>query len=229
MTEPCTVFISAPDVLPTLQQRAGARSGELLTFSDTDALRALDVITTRRPGLVVLERLFAATPRGAALINRIKADPTLERAEIRVLAHDSDYARVLPRATTGGNGAASAIAEPAVRAATVPEAPLDRRGTRRAPRFKITGQVEVLIDGNTAALVDLSVCGAHVVSPTILKPNQRVRMALPDEAGVVKFNAAVAWASFEMPPKGSPRYRAGINFVDADGPSVDAFCGRHRA
>lgn len=229
MTEHCTVFISAPDVLPTLQQRAGAPGGEMLTFSDTDALRALDVITTRRPGLVVLERLFAATPRGAALIKRIKADPTLEQAEIRVLSHDSDYVRVLARATTGGNGAVTAIAAPAGRAVTVPDAPLDRRGTRRATRFRIAGHVEVLIDGNTAALVDLSTCGAHVVSPTVLKPKQRVRMALPDEAGVVKFNAEVAWASFEMPPTSGPRYRAGINFVDADGTSVDAFCRRHGA
>jgi hypothetical protein len=121
-----------------------------------------------------------------------------------------------------------AIAEPASRAVTVPDAPLDQRGTRRAPRCRVAGQVSVLIDGNAAALVDLSTCGAHVVSPTILKPNQRVRVALPDDAGVVKFNAAVVWASFEMPSKGGPRYRAGINFVDADGPSVDAFCGRHR-
>jgi len=229
VTESCTVFISAPGVLPTLQRRAGAPSGEMITFSDADALRALDVITKRRPGLVVLERLFAATPRGAALINRIKADPTLEQAEIRVLSHDSDYARVLSRPTQGGNGATMTIAEPASRAVTVPVAPLDQRGTRRAPRFRIAGQVDVLIDGNTAALVDLSTCGAHVISPTILKPNQRVRMALPDDVAVMKFNAAVAWASFEIPPKSGPRYRAGINFVDADGPLVAAFCGRHRA
>ena len=201
----------------------------MLTFSDADALCALDVITARRPGLVVLERLFAATPRGAALINRIKADPALEQSEIRVLSHDSDYARVLPRAAARANGAAAAVAESVSRAVPAPDAPLDRRGTRRAPRFKMAGQVEVLIDGKAAGLIDLSTCGAHVTSPTILRPNQRVRMALSDDAGVVKFSAAVAWASFEMPPEAGPRYRAGINFVDADGPSVDAFCVRHRA
>jgi hypothetical protein len=26
-----------------------------------------------------------------------------------------------------------------------------------------------------------------------------------------------------------PRYRAGIDFIDADGPPVDAFCQRHKA
>ena len=227
MTESCTVFISAPDVLPTLRQRAGLASGETITFSDADALRALDVITKRRPGLVVLERLFAATPRGAALINRIKADPTLEQAEIRVLSHDSEYTHVMSR-STGGNGTATATAEAASRATTTSAAPLDQRGTRRFPRFRIAARVDVLVDGNTAALVDLSLCGAQVILATILKPNQRVRIALPDDVSVLKFNAAVAWASFEMPPTIGPRYRAGIDFVDADGSSVDAFCGRHR-
>ena len=77
--------------------------------------------------------------------------------------------------------------------------------------------MDVLVDGNTAALVDPSTCGAHVVSRTILKPNQRVRIALPDDMSVAKFNAAVAWASFDITPNSGPRYRAGINFVDADG------------
>ena len=46
--------------------------------------------------------------------------------------------------------------------------------------------------------------------------------------GNVRFNAAVAWASFEIPPNSGPRYRAGLAFVDADAPAVDAFCIRHR-
>src|SRR5438105_2164099 len=113
-------------------------------------------------------------------------------------------------------------------ATAAPAQPLDKTGTRRAPRFKITGQVEVLLDGNAAVLVDLSTCGAQVVSPTILKPKQRVRMALTDDAGTLRFNALIAWASFEIPPKSGPRYRAGIDFVDANPVGVDAYCSRHR-
>jgi hypothetical protein len=105
---------------------------------------------------------------------------------------------------------------------------LDQRGTRRAPRHRIRGRVEILVDGNIATLVDLSVVGAQVMSPTILKPNQRVRMALTDDLGNVRFNASVAWASFEIPAGSGPRYRAGLAFVDADAPSVDAFCMRHK-
>ena len=223
----CTVLIASPDLLPALVERVSDPAIELLTFTDADALLALDAITERRPPIVALERLFAATPRGAALINRIKADPTLGKTEIRVVSHDSDYSRVSPRRsgdTSGGGGGTAAAAT-----AAAPAQPLDQRGTRRAARVKIAGKVEMFIDGNAAVLVDLSIVGAQVVSPTILKPNQRVRIALPDDLGTMRFNAQVAWASFEIPAKSGPQYRAGIDFVDADARSLDAFCTKHKA
>jgi hypothetical protein len=227
--DPCAVLIGGAEVLSALKERAADLDGELLAFTDADALIALEVITKRRPGVVALERVFASTPRGMALINRIKADPTLEHAEIRVIAHDSDYSRALPRNSSGpGSSSSSSGGGTATVAPVAPTPALDQRGTRRAPRFRIRGKVEVLVDGNVATLVDLSTIGAQVVSPTILKPNQRVRMALNDDLGNVRFNAAVAWASFEIPPSSGPRYRAGLAFVDADAPAVDAFCIRHR-
>jgi hypothetical protein len=88
--------------------------------------------------------------------------------------------------------------------------------------------MEVLVDGNQAVLVDLSTLGAQLVSATVLKPGQRVRMALFDAQGTVRFNAAVAWASFEIPPGSVPRYRAGIEFIDANAAGVDAYCTRHK-
>jgi hypothetical protein len=211
VSEPCTVLIGAADLLEPLKERAGANNGELFTFSSTDALQALELITKRRPGVVAMERAFAATPRGTALINRIKADPKLAETEIRVLAHDSNYSRVVPRTVPA------------------PQPPLDQRGTRRAARFKMADKVTVLIDGKGAALLDLSTIGAQVVSSAMLKPNQRVQMGLKDEGVDVRFNGIVAWTSFEIPPSGAPRYRGGIAFEDADAGAVDAFCVRHRA
>jgi hypothetical protein len=221
------VLIAAPDLLPALKERASSIGGEILAFSDADALQALDVITRRRPQIVALERLFAATPRGAALINRIKADPGLNDSEIRVVAHDTDYTRVSPRRP--GDASVNATAAVAAAVAAAPAAPLDQRGTRRAKRFKVDGVVEVLVDGNQAVLIDLSAIGAQVVCLAVLKPNQRVRMALFDERGTVRFNASVAWASFEIPPSSGPRYRAGIEFLDADARAVEAYCLRHKA
>jgi hypothetical protein len=107
--------------------------------------------------------------------------------------------------------------------------PLDQRGTRRAPRFAIASSVDVIADGNTVTLIDLSTVGAQVVSATILKPNQKLRMTLVDDQSAVRFNAVVAWAWFEMPPKSGPRYRAGIEFLDANRSDVDAFRMRHQA
>jgi hypothetical protein len=188
-------------------------------FPAQEALRALEVITRKRPDVVVLEQAFAATTRGAALINRIKADPKLSTCEIRIVAHDSEYARVPASAPPPvPDGSAVAVAAPAPAAA-----PLDQRGTRRAPRVRIVDGVDVVIDGNVATLVDLSVIGAQVVSPTILKPNQRIRISMGEAIKPLRFSAAVAWASFELAKTG-PRYRAGLEFVDADADAVKQFC-----
>ena len=188
-------------------------NGELLEFPHVDALAALQTITQRKPQLVALERLFAMTSRGAALINRIKADPSLRDTEIRVLAHDSNYSRIVPRHT------APAIADPA----------LDQRGTRRAPRFKMAGRVNVMIDGRPSVLVDLSTVGAQVMCSVALRPNQEIAMGWPGQAGSVEFHAKVAWTSFDMSGEGGLQYRAGIDFVDADPAAVGAFLQHHKA
>ena len=129
----CTVLIGAADLLPALKKRTN-ESGELLTFTDAEALRALDVITKRRPQVVALERLFAATPRGAALINRIKADPALSRTEIRVVSPD---VAAPPR-----------TAEPLRPAAAPPAAPdpltaRHRRPSLSWPALQLSAQREV--------------------------------------------------------------------------------------
>jgi hypothetical protein len=225
VTERCTVLIASPEMLPALKQRTGGPADELLAFSDVDALHALEVIIRRRPQVVALEKLFSTTPRGAALINRIRADPSLRESEIRLISHDDGEARNPARKPGGGVWAAAAVAaEPA----ETPALSLDQRGTRRAQRFIMASSVDAVIDGNIATLVDLSVVGAQVMSPASLRPNQRVRIVLPDDHGTVRFSGVVAWASFEIPPNGGPRYRAGIHFVDADAPAVDAFSARHQ-
>jgi len=223
---PCTVLIAAPDLLATLERRAAPEDGELITFTDADALRALSEITRRRPRVVAIERRFAATPRGAALINRIKADPSLIDCELRIVSHDSIAAEPAETLEEFAEPEPTVVEEPA----RVEKAPvIEFRGTRRAPRYRVAGTLDALVDGTQASLVDLSVIGAQVVSPIVLKPNQRVRMSLQDQAGAVRFNASVAWASFEIPPNGGPRYRAGLEFIDADGAAIDAFCSRHKA
>ena len=232
------VVIGASELLGALQSSAGV--GGALAFPDTQPLQALQAITEQRPSLVVLERLFAATSRGAALINRIKSDPSLAQTEIRVLSHTGDYARVIVRPVaraaeaaaaggpSAGAGNAAAVAS-AVNPAPAGEAarPLDWHGTRRAPRVRVRDGVEMQIDGDAAVLIDISLIGAQVLSSASLRPNQRVRIALPQDDGPIRFRASVAWAKFELPKTGGPpRYRAGLEFVDADEASITRYCER---
>ena len=227
-----SVVIAATNLMPGLRDRL-SDEGDLLAFADTEPIQALQAILAHKPRLIVLERLFAATPRGAALINRIKTDIQLTHTEVRVMSHTGDYSRVVKQASVeapaaaGGARESVAVAPPVV-ADELPRQ-LDWHGTRRAPRYRIRKGVEIQLDGNGAFVVDLSVIGAQVVSPTILRPNQRVRISVPTDEFVMRFRGAIAWAKFELPnPTEAPRYRAGVEFLDADGAAMEEYCNRHK-
>ncbi|MEP6915622.1 MAG: hypothetical protein ABJC89_08240, partial [Acidobacteriota bacterium] len=161
------VVIAATNLMPALQERLAAE-GELLAFADTEPIQALQAILERRPDLIVLERLFAATPRGAALINRIKTDPQLGNAEVRVMSHTGDYSRQVakptkvelpaPAATAAGSSGSAGIAT------AEPARPMDWEGTRRAVRHRVKAGIEIQVDGNATSVVDLSTVGAQVLS-----------------------------------------------------------------
>lgn len=224
------VVVAASNLMTALRKRL-ADEGELLTFPDTEPIQALQAILEQKPDLIVLERLFAATPRGAALINRIKNDPHLAHAEVRVMSHTGDYVRQVskPSIIEAAAVAGAGMGAPAAVTAAEPRQ-LDWQGTRRAPRVRIRPGVEIQLDGNPATVVDLSTCGAQVVSSTILRPNQKVRVSIPNENFVMRFRGAIAWAKFELPqPSGAPRYRAGVEFIDADAAAVSTFGARNKA
>ena len=83
------VLIAPADLLAAMKARIAGEVRDVQGFSDVEALRALELITSKRPTIVVLERRFAVTPRGNALVNRIKADPALGDVQIRVVQHDA--------------------------------------------------------------------------------------------------------------------------------------------
>jgi hypothetical protein len=211
------VLIGSADSLPALRKGLDA-AAEVETFPETDALEALDHIVRTKPAVVAMQEEFSATSRGQALINRIKDDPAIT-AEVRIMAREAAQHRVA--AKRGGGSAAVAVDErkPA----------LDQRGTRRAPRTRVKDGVEVAVDGNPAALVDISPVGAQVISPTVLKPNQRVRIQMGDSKHPIKCSGAVAWASFEMPKGQATRYRAGIDFESgANAEGIGKFAQKHK-
>lgn len=211
------VLIGPAEALPGLTERL-APGAELRTFTEVEALEALDHIIGTKPSIVALELEFSTSTRGMALINRIKADPSLSGCEVRVVAHDSEVQRVA--VGRNSSGAAVAVVEP--------KAVLDQKGTRRAQRFRIRSGVEVTVDGNAALLVDLSVVGAQVVSNSVLKPNQRVRLIMGDGKTAVRCSGSLVWASFEMPKGLPPRYRGGVDFVSPDTHALAAFTKKHK-
>jgi hypothetical protein len=210
------VLIGPAEAIPGMRERVDS-SADTQTFTDAEALEALDHIIRSKPRIVSLDHEFSATSRGMALINRIKDDPTLGECEVRVIAHDSALSRVAVRRA---GGSAVALDEP--------KPVLDHRGTRRATRVRVRDGVEVLVDGNSTSLVDVSRVGVQVLSPKMLKPNQRVRVSFPDRTGVIRCGGSIAWASFEM-PKGQPtRYRAGIEISGGDAEALDGYAERHK-
>lgn len=235
---PAVVVIGASNLLSSLCSHLSGE-GELITFADTEPIQALQAILEHRPPLIVLERLFAATPRGAALINRVKTDPHLASAQVRVMSHTGDYTRQIARAGTAVAAAAAAegagttlqaVADPeAAVSVAQPGRPLDWHGTRRAQRHRLKAGTEIQLDGSAVLVIDISIVGAQVVSSTILRPNQKVRVTIPQEETLVRCRGAIAWAKFELPkPTASPVYRAGVEFLDADSDLVEEFTKFYR-
>jgi hypothetical protein len=230
---PPTIFIGATDVMPALLERVPVE-GNTLNFSDGEPLEALKAITAHRPPLVVLERRFAATPRGAALINRIRSDASLTHMEVRVVSHTGDYVRVVSQPAPGQASVASppgpavVVVEPVV--AHVPEKDrLDWHGTRRVPRVRFRDGVDIQLDGNAARVIDMSVMGAQALCPRALRPSQKIRITVVDDSETVRFRASVAWARFELARSPAPpHYRVGVEFIDADPAWIESFCDKNR-
>ncbi len=209
-----TIVVIGPErTLPTLRARFES-GGRVHSFTDAEAIEALEHIFRHRPRIVAVEREFSGTSRGVALIGRVKDDPTLAECEVRVVAHDAS-----PRP--------SGVRRPAAPDAAPPVTTM-QQGVRRAVRVRIAEGTEVLVDGDPAQLIDLSILGAQVVAPFALKPNQRVRVSFADARGVVRCVGSVAWASFEMPKNLPTRYRAGIEFNGANAESLSLFFEKHR-
>jgi len=100
---------------------------------------------------------------------------------------------------------------------------------RQARRVPIHDGVTVLLNGVASALVDLSTLGAQVVSPAVVYPNRSVRVVLPLDEGDLSCKARIVWARVDSQEDAAVRYRAGLEFTEADQASVQLFVTRHGA
>ena len=96
----------------------------------------------------------------------------------------------------------------------------------RAYRPKIVA-IDAVVDNAHASLIDISILGAQIVSVPALRPNQKIKIGLPDTDDILNVVASVAWSMFEL--SGEPRYRVGIEFSGAAQQALEEYRLRHCA
>jgi hypothetical protein len=206
MADGVTLLIGPRSLASSLAEHPDTRDTQLVVFDEGQVCEAVEHMVRERPRIVALPEKFALSPRGTALAHRIAVDAQL--AGTHVLMIDNMGAAV-----------------PIPAGATPTWLPLDMAGTRRVPRIPMRPGLDVQIDGSTASLIDLSTMGAQVVSATVLKPRQRVRVVLSVDPYLIRAAGTVAWALFEIPKGGQPpHYRAGLEFSSADPEPLLQFC-----
>lgn len=194
-----TVLIASEEVLATWSSNA-ATPTDLLALTDADAQYALAVIERRRPEIVVLEQIFAASSRGAALINHLRTNADLAGVDIRVL----------PAGRSAGLGVSGPIAGRVIASMAQP---LQQGPIRRATRVPMPAGAETRVNGARAALINVSTVGIQVVSSMLLKPNQKVEVVIDRDGVVVRAHAHIAWSKLEL-AQNALAYRAGVAFAD---------------
>ncbi|HLG57364.1 MAG TPA: PilZ domain-containing protein [Vicinamibacterales bacterium] len=199
---PCTLLIGSEPLLAAWNARAKSISS-VTAILHTDLSQALEMIGTRQPQVVVIEQAVAASGSGSALMARLHIERFTRGIEVRLLP--PERAADLMSSEPGD-------VHPQVWLSVLAE-PLPARPQRRARRIRVRDDEQAFIDGTPVVLLDLSAVGAQVCSPTVLRPQQRVRVVLSPERGSVKTAAVVAWSTFEAGP--TPRYRAGIAFTNS--------------
>jgi hypothetical protein len=201
-SHPCTLLIGSEPLLAAWNARAKSVD-TVIPVPHTDLSRALEMIGSRRPEVVVIEQAVAASGSGSALMARLHNERYERGIEIRLLP--AERAADLMSSEPGD-------VHPQVWLSVLAE-PLPARPQRRAQRVRARDDEQALIDGTPVTLLDVSSSGLQVRATIVLRPQQRVRVVLPPERGSVKTAAVVAWSTFEIGP--SPQYRAGLAFARA--------------
>lgn len=185
-----------------------------LYFTDSNLASAFESIRAHEPGVVALETHFAHTAEGRVFVDRLQRLAIAGSAVHLTSFANGEWSTRLP-------GGAPAVSAPS----------LSTVNTRRVPRFPVLDLLAMKVDGKQTSLVDMSVMGAQVLSAPSLRPNQRLKITLPDvEGSLLSVSACVAWSAFETSKNApQPYYRAGVEFTDAAAQALEEFCRRHCA
>jgi hypothetical protein len=191
-------------------------AGRVLRFSSSNLAVVLESIRANQPGVLAIDAQFLETTAGKAFIERVDqlAIPALEICSV---------------ARQNGSWMTRPLTHPV--SAPTPRVDVKAAGlnTRRAPRFLVLDPLQAAVNASTASLIDLSVLGAQVLSAPVLKPNQKIKIALPDVSETLQVTANIKWSYFEKPRHAAEAYyRAGVEFIEAR-PTLEDYCRRHCA
>src|SRR2546425_11726867 len=164
-------------------------SCRVLHFTDSNLVSALESIRAHKPRLVAVESNFAHTTEGRAFVDLLHR-LAVPGCEIHLISFvKGQWTTSAPDATP----------------IPVAASPVVCVNTRRVPRFPVLDPLAMVVDGKPTNLVDMSVMGAQVVSQPILRPNQKLKITLPDEGDeVLCLTAFVGLAPFEQPNSAPP-------------------------
>lgn len=228
-----TIVVADAARMPAI--RAGLHVvGRAMHITSGNLASAMDSIRNFQPKLVAIDAHFAQTLTGAAFMERIEK-LTIPDGEIRLIVKiDGSWVTTARPHGTGDvmPSAPAIIAPPApsVTSAPVSTVHLAAVSTRRAPRFLVRDPLDVVVENGSAALIDISILGAQVVSGPVLRPNQKIKIALPDTRDLLHVMAHVAWSTFEKPQLAADaHYRAGIEFTGAAQEALEDYRRRHCA
>ena len=248
---PSDISVVVADVSRLASVRDGLRlPGRMMHFSSGSLASAIESIKTYQPKVVAVDALFAQTLSGGAFVDRVDALPAPGITIRLIVQHEGRWVTT-PRsgASIGAQPATSGAPQPAVvpgpksplvtpppsvvapvSTAAAIAAQMAAVNTRRAPRFLVRNPLEAVVESGRASLIDLSSLGAQIVSEPTLRPNQKIRIGLPDTDDVLNVVAQVAWSTFEMSSSSSsPHYRAGVEFTDAAKHALEEYRRRHCA
>jgi PilZ domain len=209
-----SIVVADPTRMPVIRERLRL-PGHMMHFTAGNLGPAIENIRSYQPKLIAIDMLFAQTPSGIAFIERVERLAT-EASDIRLITHVEGRWVTVPRKAAPGAATVSAEVAAAASGPSAVAAQVVALNTRRAPRFLVRDPLNAVVENGTASLVDISVLGAQVVSQPALRPNQTIKIALPDTGEMLRVTAHVAWSMFEKPKLVMEAYyRAGIEFTDA--------------
>jgi hypothetical protein len=213
-----TVVMADPQRMAAMRDNLPT-PGRVLRYPTSNLASAFESIRANRPGLIVLDSGFLQTESGHGFIDRINLLNIP-----KVVMQEAVFDR--------GRWTMKSIGEPgAARPLSASErvvAVKSGLNTRRAPRFQAQDLAKAMADGESINVIDLSVLGAQMISQPMMRPNQKVRVGLLDEAGTIQVTASVAWSIYEKPAQAAqPHFRVGVEFNDAVRETLEEYCRRH--